>query len=246
MITIVTVEQGKINLWDTRTGKVKKEIAVHGFPQIAINPNGALLAIGTGSTIEIRSALTGSTLRTISQKSQRMEFVNLDELAVQNGSTISLWNMRTGKQIGKLLNTQHLTDVITDWCPSYDGKSLITLALSSDQKDLLTMWDVERMRSKLVSERPALDAVHNFAISPLSDLIACTTRQSLELWDARSSKKLRVIPTELGMLKPVAFSRDGETLASASGKSVKLWRIGDLRNVAKIARPTTSIEAPAE
>lgn len=64
------------------------------------------------------------------------------------------------------------------------------------------------------------------AISPDGRVLAVTGRRTLMLWDMESKQKVVEVPAGENLVKPVAFSPDGQTLATGDWNGVlKLWTI---------------------
>ncbi|MEB3359784.1 MAG: NB-ARC domain-containing protein, partial [Synechococcales bacterium] len=68
--------------------------------------------------------------------------------------------------------------------------------------------------------------VLSVAFSPDSTLLAAgDVNQEIHLWQVATGKKLLTLRVDEGWVWDVAFSPDGQTLATAANRSVKLWQV---------------------
>jgi sugar lactone lactonase YvrE len=152
-------------------------------------------------------------------------------MAETNGTTVRVWDLRTGKQLH-----EHRVDL-------HNGTS--TLALSGDgvlvavanmkmSQGMVALHERETGRLVRTIDTGAGSLVVNFAFAPEGRLLAISgvetgprgrgdRRPFLALWDAESGRELRRLPgAERG--KP-CFSPDGRLLAVRGGDQVRLWEV---------------------
>src|SRR5205085_8850139 len=145
-------------------------------------------------------------------------------LAVGTGNhqgTVWLLEAGTGKRVRTLtIPGAHVTSLAF----AADGRTL-----ASGQGKDVRLWDVAT--GATLQTVPGGSEVHQggeLALSPDGRVIACggPTDGAVRLWDAATGKELRSLPADRHAVYAVAFSPDGQTLASAgSVGAVTLWDV---------------------
>ncbi len=225
-------------LWDVATGQpVHQPLTGHAelVRSVAFRPDGAMLASGSwDKTIILWDPTTGELLKQLS------EDIRLDSLAfspdnkslASSGSisSIRLWDIATGRCVDELLagNIAFLSPLSLAFSP--DSATLAGSGMFG-----IALWDVEsgQLIGRAIMESNA--AVTSIAFSPDGKVLASTacTRQGpphclegdIRLWDVGTLKPLgRVPPSNVGAVNFLAFSLDGQTLASnSSDNGIILW-----------------------
>ncbi|MFI6879152.1 WD40 repeat domain-containing serine/threonine protein kinase [Streptomyces sp. NPDC050400] len=108
-------DDGTLRAWDARTGAARAELATYkgkfdGVRCLAVHPEGATVAVGVGSRIELVDPATGRSRATLTGHSGRVNWVAfspdgtmLASVAAGRGAgTIRLWETRTGRAAGEL------------------------------------------------------------------------------------------------------------------------------------------------
>lgn len=193
-----------VRLWDVATGREVRRFSGHedqGYndsPSAAFSPDGKIVAVGLGSS-----------------------------------EPICLWDAATGKKLRELESPHwswgHLAF-------SADGK---TLAAASE-RHRIAVWNAAtgRLLHQLDGGEKELDLTVPIAFSPDGRLLASGgLGESFHLWDVKTGKEQRLFTVQpprpkgkneasprYGLVRAVAFSPDGQLLASAANSSpLRLW-----------------------
>ena len=248
--TIANASGQKIRLWDPVTGEQKGVITGHkGFVRsIAFSPDGHTIASGSydafgeDDTIRLWDASTGEHKRTLTGHAIGITSVIFSPAGrtLASGSydhTIRLWNAMTGEH--KRTLTEHANDV-TSIVFSPDGR---TLASGSYDKTIC-LWDAVNgeHRQTLTGHTHWVNSV---AFSPDGQTLASGSGDktillrkleadsdilmedhTIRLWDAATGEPKRTFIGHTDRIHSVAFSPDGQTLASGSyDGTVILWKL---------------------
>jgi WD40 repeat protein len=251
----------KVILWDVATG-VGKPLAGHSgaVSSVAFSPDSQTLASGAwdGKVIlwDVDKGANRNTLGDNLGKVRSVAFTH-DGKGVASGSEdkkVRLWDAATGKPQEPLQ-----TDGIVN-CVVYspDGKALAagTGDRYQNPKGKIVLWDPE-MKKELSSFTPVNSgAVTALAFSPKGKKLAFWTAHfvthdlipgELRLWDLdRKPEQSSVLQEHLGSVSSLAFSPDGETVASGAGdQTVKLWDVETGRERATLLGHTDRVIAAA-
>jgi WD40 repeat protein len=204
---------------------------------VAFSPDGSLLiSASSDNVLLLWDVATGKTIKSFTGHSDRVTSVAFspDGKKLASGSAdqqIYLWDIASAKY---LKNLKGHTQLVSSVAFSPDG---LTLASASDD-DSIRLWDISNGKQikKLIANSVGITSI---AFSPDGQTLAtgfgnstafyptASTNNTIRLWDLNSDQT----QTLSGHIKPVtsvAFSPDGQTLASASvDTSIRLW---DLRN----------------
>jgi len=186
---------------------------------VAISADGQTLASGSADqTIKLWNLRTGELLHTLTEHSCWVASVAIsaDGQTLASGSfdkTVNLWNLPTGK----LLHTieGHL-DAVMSVAISMDSQ---TLAIGADQIEL---WNLRT--GELLHTLKSADYVVSVAFSPDEQMLASNCDNTIKLWNPYTGQLLRTFAGHSSEVNSVAFSSDGQTLASGShDTTIKLW-----------------------
>lgn len=139
------------------------------------------------------------------------------------GFKVRLWDVATLENIETL--DRH-TAPVTSLVFTPDGTGLI----SGSEDGTIQGWDDDAVR-KLTRVGGRLQAVNSLSLHPTQNILAIGTRDtSVRFWDA-GQQGAGVLNGNQGAITSVAFSPNGEVLASAGNETVQLWNVPQLQGL---------------
>jgi WD40 repeat protein len=212
---------GEVKLWDVKTGKESAAISVPagGVLSLALSSDGRTLALGG----------------------------QLDP-GGQDG-VVRLWDIKADKELTVL---------------EQSGKLVVSMAFSGDGQTLawgntdgaIKLWDVKAGKER-TSFRGHPQGVFLLAFSGDGQTLASagSRRQggqvvgldgAIKLWDVATGERRASLAGDAGRISSLAFSGDGQTLASAGGwprGTVKLWDVptGRLRDTLTVQEQVQAV-----
>ena len=202
------------------------------FNHIAYSPDGKQLALAVSIGIWLYDADTYKPLSLLTGHTDRVLSVeySADGKILASGSrdgTIRLWDPQTTKNIAVLTGHQN---GVTHIAISGDSRKLASVG--ADEK-FVRLWNINTHRH-ITNLKGKFNTIHSLAYSPDSDIIAAGDFDgTVKLLSTEKKKQIaslvghRLAPsdiTEPGSVLTLAFSPDGETLASGSrDTTIRLW-----------------------
>ena len=231
---------GTIRFWDVRTGDQKHAVTGHTayVDSVAFNPDGKFVASGDADgSIRFWDAETGRHLKTFREgydyASPLVFSLDGKTLAYAAGLDIRLQDARTGEE--KMLLTGHKWGMHS-MALSPDGD-----ILASGSEDMtIRLWNMHTGEHKKTLSGHT-DRVYSVAFSPDGKtLVSGSDDNTIRLWDVDTGETQRILtghagefegldnngPSSIKGVKSVAFSPDGEILASGGDNVIHLWDVG--------------------
>ena len=220
---LVTGDDKTWAIWDAFSGK---RLVVESSGQIvglALSGDGRLLATGSQyeHTVKLWDTSTAQLLRTLQGHSsivQALAFSSDGKLLATGSGEAMIWEVASGKALFRLPCEEQYGS-INSVAFNRDA-SLVAVSCNGHEAKL---WDVRS--AHLV--RNISDQTMGVAFSPGGHLATTNYGRVARLWDL-SGNLLREFRGHEGDLTAIAFSPDGELLATGSqDNTVKIWSVSD-------------------
>jgi WD40 repeat protein len=229
-------EDGTIELWDIPSvSLVCKLIGLPdcGVRTVAYSPDGEILASGANDgAVCLWEAKTGMAIHSLKGHGTWISVAFLsDSKRLVIGSWdgfVKMWDTQTAELLGSIKESEEY-EVVNSVAISPDDRLLAAGSMFHGTKvwDLDTGCLLQILRSKPDSE---LHCIETVAFSPDGRILACgDSRSRIMLWKLESGKVIRTLDGHTDRVLGLAFSRNGEALASCSlDGTVLLWRTKEI------------------
>jgi len=163
--------------------------------------------------------------------------------------TLKVWNSRTGEVILRIEKAHGVVGSKPGSAASVtfhpDGEHLA----STGEDKLVKVWELTTKRpvfSRPSDSLPTVGTAYTVAFNPLvPNQLAVGSEGAVTIWDWRNEKLVHTYPAHPTQRISVAFSRDGQLIASGDwGGSVKLWNAEGRRELLR-SFPETRYAVPA-
>ena len=229
----VAIDANAVLLWDLRAAQLIETLPQQGIPDsIAYSPDGASLVVGNrGNTISMWDAQTPHLARSFKGGEGNVNSVapspDGKQIAV-GGSTdtsVRIWDVATGRLVRKLAGLKIGSNTVAF---SPDGKSLVAGGgVEELGGGMIQTWDLASGRAVHTREGTRVRAA---VFSPDNSIFATADLGEITLWKSGSAEMVRTItptvdPSMAPTIRSLAFSPDGELLASGSQDDykVRIW-----------------------
>jgi WD40 repeat protein len=250
-----------VKVWNFTTGTLKMSLEGHefGVRSVAFAPNGQTLASASLWSIIFWDTATGTRLRTLTghdeEHIREVESVAFspDSLILASTSrdhTIKLWWVATGK-LHKTLEGHKGSMNSAVFSP--DG---LMLASASDDHTV-KLWDPVTGELRRTIEGQYMANIYSIAFSPDSQTLAFgSASYTIRLWQILEGKFNKTWGTAMaelsmtlegyiGTVLSIAFSPDGQTIATASATEVRLWNAATGKIVQTMSEHSNSVYSVA-
>jgi WD40 repeat protein len=222
-----------LRVWDAATGKeaLRLEGAMKGATSLKYSPDGEMIAAaGDGKKVRLWDARTGKerpALLGAKNSIYRLSFSPKGKcLAGCGRGRIVVWDVR----MGKVVLTIEGEPCVQDVAYSQDGKHLASCGDKRCDEEanwapdigVVKIWDADTGKEFFAFE--GAGSFGHIAYSPDGQLIITGDELgALIVWDAKTGEQKLVFHGS-GM-REIAFSPDGEHVAGAEAKTVKVWSV---------------------
>ncbi len=165
-----------------------------------------------------------------------------------NFVSVTLWDRTTGKRL-RPISIGKKPPFGLAFAP--DGKTLAT----QDEKGEIHLWEVETGKEyrrfngdiRFLGFSKGMSVIGaGFAFSPDGKALAARgPDKAIHLWETATGKELRKFKAEPEDLAPLAFSRDGQLLATYTEKLIRLWDVETGKEKTRLRGHESSASAPA-
>lgn len=182
---------------------------------VVFSPDGKILASASNDyTVRLWNCKTGALHMTLENSHDVNSLAFSPDgslLASITTDTIQLWNPITGKQQG-CLDCPFPSFSGLALCVSFSSDGRLLVVRSKDGE--VQFWDpiAQEQRSLLGH----LGLVRAVMLSPKGHLLASASDDIVQLWDSRTGEPCLPAIKNVGKVTAIAFSHDGEQLASSS------------------------------
>jgi RNA polymerase sigma factor (sigma-70 family) len=218
------VRENKVHLWDTRTGKLRRQLALREHILcLAFSPDSKTLATGHLDTFHVWDVNTGKWLARFEGHSGRTNIMTFSgdgkTLATGGDSTLRLWDVLvTGKEIPAPGNGHQGAVHALAFLP--DGKTLVT----GGEDHTLRHW--EAATGKEVRRFPGMGGGVFRPSFAAARVLAVPAHQEVRLCDPVTGKELHRFRFP-DHVRQVALTPDGKTLIAYTGGKDRTLRFVD-------------------
>jgi len=248
-VLAIGYSDGTVRLRDVITGHLNNTLLAHtsSVSTLSFNSDETILLSSSGLSTKVWNAKTGQAICGLTGKGMDIS-PNGSLVATSSEDDIFLWDATTCDKVSTLAgNTIYGNSTINHLLFSPDGK---LLASATTQEDNIKLWKLSSGTYSIIIRAvffPHEVTAINF--NPNSALLATATWDdffrddiTLKLWNVKDGTENRVLRTGYQRVSSIAFSPDGELLASAySPNTIDIWHVGSGNLVYTLSDYSTQI-----
>ncbi len=225
---LAAFSKGMLKMWDADSGVELLTLSGHKdvINSVAFSPDGEFIATASDDrTTKMWDITPSKELLTLYESELGGLYAGV--MFSADGTRLSIASYDSVKQLdsnsGKELRSLDAGSRVYGFDYSPDGK-LLAAALSDGK---VKIWDTTSGQNTLViSDASSRIGVYAVAFSADGKLLATGSDMAARIWDATTGKELHNLSDNLGQVFSVAFSPDGQYLATTSAENLaKLWDV---------------------
>ncbi|MBL9160262.1 MAG: WD40 repeat domain-containing protein [Verrucomicrobiales bacterium] len=208
-------------LFDAGSGMILKSFYGNTEPvrSLAFSPTGRTLASGgDGGELRLWDIESGAELHSLKADGTVFSIAfSTDGMLLAAGTSvgIQLWDLKSATRLSPIGEGNNAAICVAF---SPDGKHLA----SGGSDRVVSLWNLTDQRFERAF--PVERQIDSLAFSPDAKTLSCAAGREVRLWDLATGVQLANFAEHAGVVWSVAFSPDGNRLASASTKGeVKIW-----------------------
>ncbi|RKU09787.1 hypothetical protein C6503_20640 [Candidatus Poribacteria bacterium] len=261
---------GNLLLWNLATGQVLRT-HTKSVTSLAFSPDGQILASAGGRdnnihlwdpTVRLKSFVEGQPLRTLEGHTDIVSSVSFspnDQTLASSSAdgTIRLWNLTTGQQDLKI--ESYNAGSISNVAFSPNGETLASTLWTVFLWDLpavrelanegVFLWDSGNIEKVLIPSThpwdpptPPPGVPNSVSFNPDGKtLVIGNNLGYVYLVDVSTRKSLKTLIGPASETVNIAFSPDGQTLASTSSDYINVWDVNTGQNLKRLDGPASSV-----
>jgi WD40 repeat protein len=242
-------EGGEVRLWDVATGKERDGLpGLQNVSALAFSPDGKALAVGTAKgPIHLFDLATRKPRLQLGRRETGVTALAFHSggrflaAAVGLEGAVRVWNPDTGREQFAL---EGMLGKTTSLAVAGDGQTLVVgCALEGPFGVMgeLSVWDIGEHRGRF-TWAGANATADNVAVSPDGQTLALPDADhSVHLIDLVTGRERRALHGHAGDIRALAFSADGQRLATADDGAAKVWEVTTGRELVTLAGSADSL-----